>query len=221
MMMKNYRTILFDLDGTLTDSAPGIINCVKYALDEMKRPVPPDSELYRFVGPPLYESFERFCGMTPDDAKEAVRLYRVRYADVGLFENSVYCGVPQMLERLRSAGKTLAVATSKPEVFAERIISHFGLNEYFEFIGGAVISGKRNEKHEVIIHTLENLGVSDRSGILMVGDRMHDISGAHRTGLDCMAVLYGYGSREEFVEYGADYIAETPQEAADMILNVN
>lgn len=216
--MKKYTTILFDLDGTLTDSAEGIINCVKYALDEMDRPIPTQSELIKFVGPPLYESFERFCGMEPEDVKEAVRLYRVRYADVGLFENSVYGGVPEMLERLKAAGKTLAVATSKPEVFAKRILEHFGLDGYFDFIGGASIGGTRNEKQEVILYTLENLGVIDRSSVLMVGDRLHDILGAHNTGLDCMAVIYGYGSREEFEEYGADYIAETAETVADTIL---
>lgn len=217
--MKKYTTILFDLDGTLTDSAEGIINCVKYALEKMDRPIPPQSVLIKFVGPPLYESFERFCGMTAEDAKEAVRIYRVRYADIGLFENRVYDGVPEMLERLKAAGKTLAVATSKPEVFAERILEHFGLDGYFGFIGGASIGGTRNEKHEVILYTLENLGVTDRSSVLMVGDRMHDILGAHKTQLDCLAVLYGYGSREEFEEYGADYIAETAEIAADMIID--
>lgn len=216
--MKDYRIVLFDLDGTLTDSAEGIINCVKYALEEMRRPIPPRSELIRFVGPPLYESFERFCGMTSEQAAEAVRLYRVRYSEIGLFENRVYDGVPEMLERLKAAGKTLALATSKPEVFAVRILKHFGLDGYFDFIGGASIDGERNEKREVILYTLENLGVSDRSSVLMAGDRLHDIVGAHDTGIDCMAVLYGYGGREEFEEYGADMIAESPENAADMIL---
>jgi phosphoglycolate phosphatase len=216
--MKNYGTVIFDLDGTLTDSAPGIVNCVKYALEQMNREVLPESELLKFIGPPLYESYARFCGMDEADVIEAVRLYRVRYADVGLFENKVYDGVPKMLERLKESGRTLAVATSKPEVFAVRILEHFGLDGYFGYIGGAGI-GERNAKDEVIEYTLEKLGVTDRGGVLMVGDRMHDILGARKTGLDCMAVLYGFGNRAEFEKYGADYIVSTPEEAADMIIN--
>lgn len=216
--MKDYRMILFDLDGTLTDSAEGITNCIKYALEKMDRPIPQQSMLNKFFGPPLYESFEKYCGMTAEDAEEAVRLYRGRYTDKGLFENRVYDGVPEMLARLKAAGKTLAVATSKPEIFAERIIGHFALDGYFDIIGGASIGGSRNEKHEVILYTLEKLGVTDRSSVLMVGDRSHDIIGAHKTGLDCLAVLYGYGSRKEFEEHGADYIAETAESTADMII---
>jgi phosphoglycolate phosphatase len=218
--MKKYTTILFDLDGTLTDSALGITNCVKYALEQMHRDVLPQSELLKFIGPPLYESFARFCNMNPEDVEEAVRLYRVRYADVGLFENEVYAGVPEMLERLKKSGRTLAVATSKPEIFARRILAHFELDGYFDFIGGAGI-GERNAKSEVIEYTLENLGAKNRADVLMVGDRKHDIDGAHSLDIDCLAVLYGYGNRDEFELHGAQYIADTPQETADMIINTD
>jgi phosphoglycolate phosphatase len=218
--MKNYNTILFDLDGTLTDSAPGITNCVKYALEQMERPALAPEDLLKFIGPPLYESFARFCGMNTEEAKEAVRLYRVRYSGIGLFENEVYEGVEAMLGRLKQSGKVLAVATSKPEVFAERILKHFGLDGYFDFIGGANINGTRNEKYEVLEYVLDRCGIIDRHKVLLVGDRKHDILGARKAGIDCMAVLYGYGSREEFTEFGADYITNTPQEAADKILEV-
>lgn len=218
--MENYGTILFDLDGTLTDSAEGILNCVKYALDKMDRPLP-NGDLGKFIGPPLYYSFSTFCGMNDKDTLEAVRLYRERYKDIGLFENRVYDGVPKMLERLKNAGKKLAVATSKPDVFAVRILERFGLLEYFDFVGGASIDGVRNNKDEVIVHTLGNLGIRDKKDLLMVGDRKHDIEGAHKLGIKCMAVLYGYGSKEEFTEHGADYIAQTPEQAADMIINNN
>ena len=218
-MMKEYGTILFDLDGTLTDSAEGILTCVRYALREMGFDDPP--QMMRFVGPPLFESFETFCGMTHEQAVEAVRIYRVRYADKGLFENRPYEGVPEMLERLRAAGRRMAVATSKPEVFAVRILDKFGLSRYFETVGGAVIGGsdgERNEKREVIETVLGRMGVTDRSEVLMIGDRMHDIIGARQTGLDCMYALWGYGSAAEAREHRADFTAATPAECTDMIL---
>lgn len=220
--MKGYENILFDLDGTLTDSAPGILNCVQNALSVMGISEP--ENIMRFVGPPLYESFASFCGMNEEQVIEAVRLYRERYTDIGLFENSVYDGVPEMLERLKNGGRRLFVATSKPEVFAVRILDRFGLSDFFEVIGGADIvgsRGSRNEKDEVIEYVLEQAGQPDRSTVLMIGDRKHDIIGAEKCGVHCMAALWGYGSEEEFYEYGADYIAKTPQEAADMILGTN
>lgn len=216
--MRNYGVLLFDLDGTLTDSAEGILACVRHALRVMGFDDPPD--MMRFVGPPLFESFETFCGMTHEQAVEAVRIYRERYSREGLFENRPYDGIPEMLERLRSAGKRMAVATSKPEVFAVRILDKFGLSGYFEVIGGAVIDGgdgARNEKHEVIGYVLDRMGVSDPSEALMIGDRKHDVLGARQTGLDCMYALWGYGSAEEAREYGAAYTAETPAECADII----
>lgn len=217
--MADFNTILFDLDGTLTDSAEGILNCVKYALDKMDKPLP-DGDLNRFIGPPLTYSFSAFCKMSDDDVKEAVRLYRVRYADIGLFENRVYDGVPEMLEKLKNAGKRLAVATSKPDKFAERILEKFGLLKYFDFVGGASFDGKRNDKDSVMVHTIEHLGVKDKSELLMVGDRKFDIESAHKLGIKCMAVLYGYGSTEEFEKYNADYIVGSPKELADMIIGI-
>lgn len=217
--MDKFDILLFDLDGTLTDSAPGILSCVRHALDIMGVREP--ENIMRFVGPPLYESFASFCGMDERQVTEAVRLYRERYAETGLFENSVYEGVPEMLDRLRADGRRLFVATSKPEVFAVRILDKFGLSEYFEVIGGAVIDGEhgaRNEKHEVIEYVLDRAGMPDRSRVLMIGDRKHDIIGAEKCGIRCMAALWGYGSEQEFAEYGADYIAKTPQQTAEMII---
>lgn len=214
--MNNYDILLFDLDGTLTDSAEGIINCVKHALDNMGFEMPEHPE--RFLGPPLYDSFAEFCGMNEEQVLEAVRLYRERYRDIGLFENSPYDGVKEMLERLQEAGKTLIVATSKPETFAVRILEKFGLAHYFRIIGGADINGTRNEKWEVIDYVLEQVGAVSKDNVLMIGDRKHDIIGAHRTGLKCLGVLWGYGSKEELETYGADFFAETPQETADMLI---
>ena len=213
--MKKYEILLFDLDGTLTDSAPGILNCARHALKTMGRTEP--ENMLRFVGPPLIDSFLEFCHMNDEDAHEAVRLYRERYGTVGLFENSVYDGIPEMLDSLMNAGYRMAVATSKPEVFAERILCKFGLAKYFKFIGGGLVNGVRNEKDEVIEYVLEKLGQPDREKVLMIGDRKFDVIGARQTGLECAYALWGYGGTEEAREAGALFTAETPQALAEML----
>ncbi len=215
-MTDNFDTLLFDLDGTLTDSTDGIVRCLEYALERMGFDIPEDKN--KFLGPPLYRSFAEFCGMNEEQVNEAVRIFRERYSTVGLFENRVYEGVPEMLKRLRDGGKRIMVATSKPEVYAVRIFDRFGLSQFFEIVGGANINGTRNDKDEVIEYVLEKAGISDRSSVLMIGDRRQDVIGAHKTGLKCMGILWGFGSIEELTEAGADFIAETPEKAADMLL---
>ncbi|MBP5379648.1 MAG: HAD hydrolase-like protein [Ruminococcus sp.] len=215
-MISSFDTLLFDLDGTLTDSTEGIIKCLEYALERMGYEVPEDTN--KFLGPPLYRSFADFCGMNEEQVNEAVRIFRERYSDVGLFENRVYDGIPEMLQRLRDGGKRIMVATSKPEVYAVRIFDRFGLSQFFEIVGGANINGTRNDKDEVIEYVLDKAGISDRSSVLMIGDRRQDVLGAHKTGLKCMGILWGFGSIEELTEAGADFIAETPEKAADMLL---
>ena len=214
--MDRYKYLLFDLDGTLTDSAPGIMNCLRHSLSIMGYDMPWQPE--RFLGPPLYESFAEYCGMNEEQVLEAVRIFRERYSTKGLFENSVYPGIPEMLRRLKSSGRHLMVATSKVDEYAERILSRFGIADYFEFIGGARINGTRNEKCEVIEHVLKSMSITDISSVLMIGDRKNDVIGAHKTGLKCMGILWGYGSLEELGEAGADYISHTPEETADMLL---
>ena len=215
-MTDNFDTLLFDLDGTLTDSTEGIVRCLEYALERMGFDIPEDKN--KFLGPPLYRSFAEFCGMNEEQVNEAVRIFRERYSTVGLFENRVYEGVPEMLKRLRDGGKRIMVATSKPEVYAVRIFDRFGLSQFFEIVGGANINGTRNDKDEVIEYVLGKAGISDRSSVLMIGDRRQDVIGAHKTGLKCMGILWGFGSIEELTEAGADFIAETPIKAADMLL---
>lgn len=215
-MTDNFDTLLFDLDGTLTDSTEGIVRCLEYALERMGFDIPEDTN--KFLGPPLYRSFAEFCGMNEEQVNEAVRIFRERYSTMGLFENRVYEGVPEMLKRLRDGGKRIMVATSKPEVYAVRIFDRFGLSQFFEIVGGANINGTRNNKDEVIEYVLEKAGISDRSSVLMIGDRRQDVIGAHKTGLKCMGILWGFGSIEELTEAGADFIAETPEKAADMLL---
>ncbi len=212
-----YRYIFFDLDGTLTDSAPGITNSVAYALKKYGIDADP-KELTHFVGPPLIASFKKCYGFSHQQAREAVDYYREYFADKGLFENIPYEGIADTLRRLKEKGKILVTATSKPEVYAVKIMEHFGLAEYFRFIAGSSFDETRTEKHEVIEYAISSLGITDRSEVLMVGDRCHDVDGARAAGIDCMAVLYGYGDRAELE--GAKYFASTPIEVADVILSL-
>ncbi len=211
-MKKSYTYYLFDLDGTVTDSSLGITNSIYYALDKLGIPKPERKELYRFIGPPMVDSFQQFYGMTYDEAWHAIDLYREYYNDRGIFENHVYDGLPEVFQELRNRGKHLALATSKPEEYAVKIMDHFQVAPYFDVIAGAEMDYGRAEKKEVIFHALDELGVTDRSGVLMIGDRKQDVDGAKGAGVDCLGVLYGFGTREELEEAGADYIAETVED---------
>lgn len=204
-----YDVILFDLDGTLTDSGLGITNSVAYALKKYGIEVTDRTELYKFIGPPLRESFEKYYGFSEKEAEKAVEYYREYYVDKGIFENTVYFGIEDLLKEIRDSGKRAIVATSKPQVFAKRILEHFGLADYFEQIAGASLDETRTKKDEVIAYVLETCGISDRSRVLMVGDREHDILGAKKNGIDSLGVLFGYGGYAELKEAGASYIAET------------
>ncbi|MBR1660624.1 MAG: HAD family hydrolase [Oscillospiraceae bacterium] len=214
-----YDNVFFDLDGTLTDSGPGITNCVMYALERFGIRVERREELYCFIGPPLMDSFQRFYGFSEQDARRAVQYYRERYHVTGLFENEVYPGVPEMLEQLRAAGKRLWVATSKPEALARRVLDHFSLTAAFEGICGASADDTRTSKGEVIRYALECCGNPPPETVLMAGDRKHDVLGAAECGLDCLGVLYGYGDRAELDGAGAKYLADSPAEAALLILS--
>ncbi len=203
-----FETILFDLDGTLTDPGLGITNSVMFALERFGIHESDRQKLYPFIGPPLWDSFMRFYGMSREEADRAVTVYREYYADRGLFENTVYPGIPQMLEDLRVQGKTLAVATSKPEGFSVKILEHFGLAKFFDRIAGASMDQSRSRKADVIRYALSELPQADPRTTVMVGDREHDVLGAREVGLPCVGVLYGYGNRPELEAAGALSIAE-------------
>lgn len=205
-----YDVILFDLDGTLTDSAEGIVNSVVYALERKGIPYTNKQALRCFVGPPLQDSFRDYCGFSEEQVKEAVRIFREYFTEKGIYENKVYEGVPQMLSALCEAGYTLAVATSKPEAFAEQILVRFDLAKYFKVIAGASMDG--TTKPVVIRQALARLGVEPSARVLMIGDREHDVLGAKEVGIASLGVLYGYGSEEELREAGADYIVQKPAE---------
>ena len=201
--------ILFDLDGTLTESGPGIISSVRYALATMGGPVLDDQELRLFIGPPLLDSFRDVCGFDPAEVDVAIAAYREYYATDGQYENSVYDGIPELLTALREAGRTLAVATSKAEVFAASILDHFALTEYFTTVVGSELDGRRTAKSEIITEALARL---DRpsSGTVMIGDRSHDVRGAVAVGVGSIGVLWGYGDHAELTAAGADSLAATP-----------
>ncbi len=204
-----YNTILFDLDGTLTDPAQGIVNSVIYALEKFGITEDNREKLLKFIGPPLAESFSKYYGFSEKDAYLAVDYYREYYAEKGIFENCLYEGIPQLLSILKTSGKTVVLATSKPEVFAKQILKHFKIDSYFDFVGGSNLDNSRVVKSEVIQYVLSNLPKIDPLKTIMVGDREHDVFGAAENNLPCVGVLFGYGSREELSSAGAIYLATT------------
>lgn len=211
--MKTY-SVLFDLDGTLTDSGEGIINCAAYALAALGLPVPPREAMRVFVGPPLKETFQSF-GVPAERTEEAVRIYRSRYIPIGKFENKPYDGIRETLEALLSQGHRLYVATSKPETTSLEIMDHFDLARYFTKICGATMDGTRGSKSQVIAHLLDS-GV-DRSSCVMVGDTVFDVLGAAAHGIPAIGVRWGYGNVEDMKKAGAAAIAETPDELLSII----
>lgn len=204
-----YEYILFDLDGTLTDPAIGITNSVMYALKKYGIEVSDRSELYKFIGPPLRDSFENYYGFSKEESKMAVEYYREYYRDKGIFENLVYDGLEDLLKTLKDNSKILIVATSKPEVFAKQILEHFNIAKYFTYIAGSNLDGTRVKKYEVIKYALESCNVIDLAKAIMIGDREHDIIGAKEAGINSIGVLFGYGDRNELEKAGADIIVET------------
>lgn len=205
----SWDVILFDLDGTLTDPKVGITTCAAYGLKQFGVEVEDLDSLTKFIGPPLIDSYMEYYGLTRSQAEQAIEKYRERYNAVGWSENVPYPGIHELCARLKAAGKKLLVATSKPEGPAVRILEHFGLAQYFDLIGGAPLdNSERGRKAAVIQDTLKRAGVTDLSRCVMVGDRLHDIRGAHEVGIPVVGVLYGYGDRAEHEANGADYIAE-------------
>lgn len=208
------KTWLFDLDGTLTDSRPGIEASFRFALDRRSRPY--TGELSWCVGPPIRESFSRLLGT--DDSSEveaAVIHYREYFSEKGLFENSVYEGIPELLENLAERGDRLFVATSKPQVYAKRIVDHFGLGQFFSGVYGSGLDGHLSDKGELIRSILEREAIAPAC-VSMVGDRKHDIRGAKINSLPSIGVLWGYGTRAELEDAGADRIAARPEHIADV-----
>lgn len=207
--------ILFDLDGTLTDSAEGVIRSAQYMQEKMGIGKWKDEDLRFIVGPPLMKTFTEDFGMDAETTERALAHFRERYSTVGLFENRLYPGIEKMLAALRAKGKRLAVATSKKEETAVRILEHFGVAKYFEAIGGDNRAAGRDNKAKVIAYVLEQMR-AEKGDVIMVGDRKFDVEGAHAIGIPCVAVEYGYGNREEFIACGADVIVGTAEDVAEL-----
>ena len=208
------KTILFDLDGTLTDSGEGIINCVIYALERFGLPIPARESLRYFVGPPLHESFVR-QGVPLDRAEDAVAVYRERYVPTGMFENTPYSGVRELLENLKEKGHTLYVASSKPEWMCVQILEHFDLAKYFTRICGATMDTSRTNKEAVIEYLIQENGKTDN--MVMVGDTKFDVLGAKAHGIPCIGVSWGYGTVTEMQDAGAAAIAGSMEQLADLL----
>ena len=208
------KSIFFDLDGTLTDSGEGIINCATLALNYFHLPVPSREELRVFVGPPLREIFVKF-GVPADQTEKAVEVYRSRYTNIGLFENYPYPGIREMLEHLKAHGHRLFVATSKPESMAVRVLDKFELSGYFEMICGATLDGSRDNKADVIAYLKKRAGHSGDA--IMVGDTAYDVIGAKAHGIPTIGVSWGYGKVSDLESAGAVSIAHTPEELEALI----
>lgn len=211
-----YRYILFDLDGTLTDPKEGITRCVQYALQYFG--IEADTEdLIDFIGPPLLESFQKYYHLDDEQGHTALKKYRERFSDIGIFENGVYPGIQELLAALKNQGRKIALATSKPGVYAERILERYELLPYFDVVVGSELDGRRTDKGEVITEALKQLQIQNeqKQEVLMIGDRLHDMVGAGKNQIDKLGVYYGYAHDGELEEAGADYIVHTVEELAE------
>lgn len=216
-----YQNILFDLDGTLTDPKEGITKCVQYALKAFGIEADPD-DLVDFIGPPLAESFQKYYHMNAEEALKAVVKYRERFSNIGIFENGVYPGIQELLAELKISGRRVALATSKPEIFAKRILDNYGLSDYFDVIVGSEMNGRRTDKAEVIEEALRQLGIvgpEEKQYVLMVGDRLHDMIGAVKNQIDGLGVYYGYAHEGELEEAGASATVRTVPELRSFLEN--
>lgn len=203
-----YKYILFDLDGTLTDPGEGITNSVAYSLKKFGIEVEDKTELYKFIGPPLVDSFKEFYGFSDDKAWQGVEYYREYFADKGIFENKVYKDITKVLETLRNKGYHLLIATSKPTKYAVKILEEFNLAGYFDFVSGSDMNEKNSNKSEIIRYALDMNNIAPEEAV-MIGDRKHDIIGAKANGVHSIGVLYGYGDMQELQMACADDIAQT------------
>jgi phosphoglycolate phosphatase len=217
--MTKITNVLFDLDGTLTDPAEGIVRCLEHSLNMLQIACPPASELTRFIGPPLREVFVTVCDSVDEVLIErAVTVFRERFSTIGLFENTPYADVPEMLSTLQSSHQ-LFVATSKPQVYAEKILHHFSLADHFLEIHGNDLEGRLDDKADLLRELLERRNLHAAETI-MIGDRKHDVIAARRNGMKSVGVTYGYGSSEELTEAGADYLCASPLEVVSQILSI-
>lgn len=217
-MNNNFEYILFDLDGTITDSGEGITKSVQYALKSFGISVDNLEDLNKFIGPPLKDSFKKYYNFDDEKAELGLKKYREYYADKGIFENNLYDGIVEVLDTLVKNNKKIILATSKPEVYAKQILKYFKIDKYFNFVAGSDFEETRVKKGDVIKYALEGAKVSELSKVIMVGDREHDIIGAKENNIKSIGVLYGYGDVVELTQARAEYIVKTPNELLNNLL---
>lgn len=217
--MEKYKMILFDLDGTLSDPKIGITKSVQYGLEKTGIFEPDLQKLECFIGPPLQDSFAEYYHMNENDILKAIDYYRERFKEKGMFENELYPGIQAMLEYLKQAGHTLIIATSKPTVFSEQILKYFAIDRYFDQVVGSNLDGTRSSKTDIIDYILNLYRDYDQHDFVMIGDRKHDLIGAHNTGIDCIGVTYGYGSIDEIKGASPTYMVGSVEELKQILGN--
>ena len=212
-----YEYVFFDLDGTLTDSGEGIINAAIYALEKYNIEVNDRSELRKFIGPPLQDSFSTDYGFQEDEIEDVIKIFREYYSEKGIFENTIYENIQTVLFELKNRGKKLVVATSKPEVFTKKVLDHFNISSYFDYVSGATLNNEKIKKVDIIRDAICKLGITDKSKVVMIGDRKLDVLGAKENGIDSIGVLWGYGDLLELEKVGPTYIAEKVLDLLEII----
>lgn len=216
--MKKYKQLFFDLDGTLTDPSEGITKSIAYALDYFGISVPDINDLLPWIGPPIKQSLMDIYDFDESKADLGVEKYRERFTDIGIYENRIFDGIPDLLAAAKAKGYKIYLATSKPTVFAERILVHFNIDHFFDFVGGSALDDSRPTKAHVIRHVIEEAGVLDMNNALMIGDRKYDILGAEAFQMDSLGVLYGFGAREELESHGATFVVDSVSELSTFLL---
>ena len=218
-MTQRYKNVLFDLDGTLTDPAEGILNSIRHSLTYYPEITVPNRDiLEKFIGPPLWESYVKYCGMDKETAEEAVEHYREYFRPTGIFENKLYGGIPELLRELKASGVNVRLATSKPDVFAHRILDHFGIAECFTSVQGSALDGSLVKKEDVIAKIITETEGITASNTVMIGDTAFDVRGARANGIPAIGVTYGYGSTAEIADAGAFMIVKSVEELAMILL---
>ena len=217
--MKKYDYVIFDFDGTVTDTGEGILKSLQYSFEQMGHEVPDLSDLKKFIGPPIHYSYVTFYGIDESEVEQYIKKYRERYRKIGIYECFVYDGMVETLKALRKNGVKIGIASSKPISLVYDVMEYLKLTEYFDAVVGTQFDDSNHPgKTDLVLQSMEKLGDADKKRTLMVGDRYFDIDGAAGAGVDSVGVTYGYGSREEFLEHGATYIANSPKEILDIVL---
>ncbi len=218
-MSLNFDAVIFDFDGTVADTGKGIFNCIRYALEKNNLPILSEESLRTFVGPPLHDSFHRECGVDDEMSTKLVASYRERYSVKGIYEFDLYDGITDLLRDIQSAGGLTGIASSKPEHFINIIVENTGLIDLFNVTAGSDPKYIESDKTAIVKACIAKMNLPENARVLMVGDRLYDIVGAHNAGIPCAAVLFGYGNQEEFEEYKADYIAKDTEGLKKIIFN--